>query len=144
MCDSGTDAGATGKGAKDVGKGVPDANLTDATDSPAAAQAAIVRNIDTSTLGTARKINLPFPTSSSCISHDGCSITFALTNGCMLAVSCQTLTMSALSPAITSKVQSLVFSADGEAVYFVNGDGVFGVWRPKEFHQRVYGGVLLS
>jgi hypothetical protein len=51
--------------------------------------------------------------------------------------------MIALSPVMACKVQSLVFGEDDEAVYFVMEDGVFGVWHHKEFHRRVYGGVLL-
>ena len=62
----------------------------------------------------------------------------------MLVVSCQTLAMLALSPVICWKVQSLVFSEDDSALFFVDGSGTFGAWHHNEFHQRVHGGMLHS
>lgn len=143
-CDIELHAGVSAKGVK----GGANSN-TAATDPPtdaadSATAPTVLRNVDTSALGTTRTLPLPFRAAHSCMAHDRASVAFALANGCMTVVCCRSLVMTAVSPVLRCPVQSLVFSADDSVVMFVDRGGVFGVWRHGDFHERVYGGALHS
>jgi hypothetical protein len=134
-----------GKEAKDVKANTAPETIAAAVDPSKLPAASNPCNIDTSALSLSSVYTLPLPFTAdcSCMDHRGSSLAFALHNGCMLVISTQTLGMIALSPVMTHKVKTMVFREDDGAVYFVTGDGVFGVWHYKEFHQRVYGSVSL-